>query len=82
MPARQVPSQAERELRLDHRHVEVASRQLRAALVELALPQAPGERAIHADMLLARRAGGRDLPADRPRAREARECLLHRVALC
>ena len=42
--AGQVPAQAERELRLDHRHVEVARRQLRAALVELALPQASGER--------------------------------------
>ena len=80
--AREVPAQAERELRLDHRHVEVASRELRAALVELALPQAPGERAVHADMLLARRARGRDLPADRLRAGEARERLLHRVAVC
>ena len=79
--AGQVPAQAERELRLDHRHVEVPRRQLRAALVELALPELPGEGAVHPDMLLAGHAGGRDLPAHRLGAGEAGERLLRRVAL-
>ena len=72
--------QAERELRLDHRHVGGAGRQLRAAPVELALPEPSGQRAVHADVLLAGFAGGRDLPADRPGACDAGERLLRGVA--